>query len=203
MPKKEAHHELPVTLHTELMALATLTKKALVIEDDTVELPEDKLPTAINALTLVRALVRDTDEEAKAKAAEAIPEAVKLRIDTIAAEKRIITRRAQELEHELEKGLDGLVAQGKVAKTTETAAGCQLSLVGKQKAVVTDLTQVPDEYFDRVINWDRVTEQLEKERVENEARAVLKLPAVPSKVPGVAFTTIYTYRTHQRELIEE
>jgi hypothetical protein len=180
--------------HADIEGIVKATTKTATRGADGVEIAADKLDRAIDLLSLTRALVRNTEADYKVRVKE-IPDP----FAPYLAEKKSIIKRAQEVEHDLEDGLHGLLTAGVLTTdTVETAAGCRLSLVGKRSLVIDDATLIPDEFLlprAQCIDIAKLSEKMMacEEMAQVAAKAGIAFNVDTPK--GVHFTTTYSFRT--------
>jgi hypothetical protein len=117
-----------------------------------------------------------------------------------ASEKKAITKQAQEIEHDLEVGLHGLVSQGLLGQAGyESKSGCRLSLVAKRELVMDDPDAVSDEFLlprAQCLDWGKIKAAIEatEKAIEAAAAAGITLD-LKNPLTGCHLTTTYTFRT--------
>jgi hypothetical protein len=204
---------LPQELHTEIDGLTALAKRTIVreaLEGGTIdiEIAEDKIDSAVNGLTLVRALVRNTKKEADTLKGEVVPKEITDKLKGIEAERKSITGRAEEIEADLEEGLLSNVALGLIDPEhgVMTDAGCKLAVVTKKAVDITDLDLIDDAFLlprEKCIDWEAVKYALLNDVEKAEAAKTLGLPAPKPSIVGARLVPKYSFRTTQPEVIEE
>jgi hypothetical protein len=182
-------------LHEEIAGILKENAKVIVHDENAIEIPADKLGSAVDLLSLTRALVRNTEADYKAK--------IKNITDPFApytAEKKSIIKRAQEVEHDLEIGLHTLISNGVIGKDGyETKNGCRLSLVGKEELVLDDPDAIPDEFLlprAQCLDWGKIKQSIVANNAAVEAAAAAGIELqILNPIKGAHLTTTYTLRT--------
>ena len=192
-------------LADELTNLVRLTNKAVKVEGTTEE-PKAvcaNLDSSINALTLVRALVKDTDTAKKAALAVDIPPEVQAKVKAIETEAKRIKLAADMLESRLAEAIGAEVAAKRITETTTSEAGCQLILQHRKALEIIDETVIPEAFTRRVPDFAAIEAALKEWQVRCDAADVLKLPHPPCPVPGARIGEKIVLVTKAPELIEE
>lgn len=188
---------LDAELTRELEGLEKLTSKA--VKEEEVKVTDD----AVTALTLTRALLRDTEAAKKAAIEQYLPKDVKERLDRINLEAATLKARAEKIEGQIAAALYNAIKDGRITDNVTASTGCELVLQHRKEVVIDDLEKIPVEFTTRVPDMKAITKALTEHEAKRGAALLLGLPEPPSPVPGAHIGTKIVLSTKAPELIED
>lgn len=186
-------------LATELEGLKLLTAKAVRAEGEATVVAD--FDASVNALTLTRALLKDTDAERKERVDEAVPQTVKDALKAIETEAKALKKGAEALEAQLAAALTAEVEAQRLTESMTTVVGCQLILQHRKALVIDDEAQLPAAFT--VPNFAKIEAALTEWGTRCEAAKLLDLPPPACPVPGAHIGTKIVLVTKAPDLIEE